>query len=54
MAEPSSVPVPPPPVTHVLETCLMVKDIKASTEFYKTTFNLDPFMDTVSVILTPA
>ncbi|KAK7905516.1 hypothetical protein LTR67_000239 [Exophiala xenobiotica] len=46
MAEPSSVPVPPPPVTHVLETCLMVNDIKASTEFYKTTFNLDPFMDT--------
>lgn len=41
----SSVPVPPP-ITHILETCLMVNDIKASTEFYKTTFNIAPFMDT--------
>lgn len=42
----SSAPVPPP-ITHILETALMVKDVRASTDFYRDTFNVKPFLDTV-------
>ncbi|EXJ55605.1 hypothetical protein A1O7_08533 [Cladophialophora yegresii CBS 114405] len=35
----------PPAISHILETCLMVKDIAASTDFYKTVFGIDPFMN---------
>ncbi|KIW99948.1 uncharacterized protein Z518_10876 [Rhinocladiella mackenziei CBS 650.93] len=34
----------PPPITHILETCLMVKDLDASVEFYKDVFNVEPFL----------
>ena len=37
--------VPPPPPTHVLETCLYVKDIAASVSFYSDTLGLTPFLD---------
>ncbi|KAK4940836.1 hypothetical protein LTR10_019108 [Elasticomyces elasticus] len=36
----------PPPISHVLETCLMVKDIKNSTSFYGKVFNIEPFLNT--------
>jgi hypothetical protein len=38
----------PPPITHILETCLMVKDIRASVDFYQDVFSIKPFLDTVS------
>ncbi|KAL4819958.1 Glyoxalase/Bleomycin resistance protein/Dihydroxybiphenyl dioxygenase [Aspergillus spinulosporus] len=34
----------PPPLTHVLETCLYVRDIQASTKFYENVLNIKPFM----------
>ncbi|KAL2416811.1 hypothetical protein ABEF95_005419 [Exophiala dermatitidis] len=37
---------PPPPITHILETCLQVKDLKASTAFYRDVLNVQPFLDT--------
>ncbi|KAL2436851.1 hypothetical protein ABEF95_014895 [Exophiala dermatitidis] len=41
-----SKPQPPPPITHILETCLQVKDLKASTAFYRDVLNVQPFLDT--------
>jgi hypothetical protein len=37
----------PPAITHILETALMVKDVAASTGFYKTVLNVEPFLDNV-------
>ncbi|KAL4739918.1 Glyoxalase/Bleomycin resistance protein/Dihydroxybiphenyl dioxygenase [Aspergillus similis] len=34
----------PPPLTHVLETCLYVRDIQASRKFYEDVLNSKPFM----------
>ena len=48
----ANVPIPPP-ITHILETCLMVKDIAASTKFYKDVFNVEPFMSSVSSFSSP-
>lgn len=39
---------PPPPPTHVLETALQVRDIAASTKFYRETLGVQPSLDTVS------
>jgi hypothetical protein len=39
---------PPPPPTHVLETALQVRDIAASTKFYKDILGVEPSLDTVS------
>jgi hypothetical protein len=39
----------PPAITHILETCLMVKDIAAATDFYKNIFGIDPFLNNVSL-----
>jgi hypothetical protein len=36
-----------PAITHVLETCLYVRSIADSVTFYKTVFNLEPFLETV-------
>ncbi|KAL4755624.1 VOC family protein [Aspergillus foveolatus] len=33
-----------PPLTHVLETCLYVRDIQASKKFYEDVLNIKPFM----------
>lgn len=43
---------PPPPPTHVLETALQVRDIAASTKFYKETLGVEPSLDTVSPVLS--
>lgn len=43
---------PPPPPTHVLETALQVRDIAASTKFYKETLGVEPSLDTVSQVPT--
>jgi hypothetical protein len=37
----------PPPISHILETCLYVRDISASANFYKETFQIEPFLQTV-------
>ncbi|KAJ9602798.1 hypothetical protein H2200_012578 [Cladophialophora chaetospira] len=34
----------PPAITHILETCLMVKDVGAATEFYKALLSVEPFL----------
>jgi catechol 2,3-dioxygenase-like lactoylglutathione lyase family enzyme len=47
MAENTTSPKPPA-ITHILETCLMVKDIRKSTDFYKTVLSVEPFLDNVS------
>ncbi len=39
----------PPAVTHVLETCLMMKDVPAATEFYKDILSVEPFLISVSI-----
>ncbi len=36
-----------PPISHVLETCLYVRDVSASVKFYKETFQIQPFLETV-------
>ncbi|KAL4752257.1 hypothetical protein BDW72DRAFT_192202 [Aspergillus terricola var. indicus] len=33
-----------PPLTHVLETCLYVRDIQASRKFYEDVLSIKPFM----------
>ncbi|KIW34031.1 uncharacterized protein PV07_00833 [Cladophialophora immunda] len=43
---PDSTSPKPPKITHILETCLMVKDVGAATEFYKNVFDVEPFMNT--------
>lgn len=45
----------PPPITHILETCLYVRSITKSVDFYKSVLGLDPFLETVSLLsLTPS
>ena len=39
----------PPVITHILETCLMVKDVSASINFYKSVFSIEPFLNNVSL-----
>ncbi|KAL5049270.1 hypothetical protein BDW71DRAFT_175600 [Aspergillus fruticulosus] len=34
----------PPPLTHLLETCLYVRDVQASRKFYEDALNIKPFM----------
>ncbi|KAH8698312.1 Glyoxalase/Bleomycin resistance protein/Dihydroxybiphenyl dioxygenase [Talaromyces proteolyticus] len=34
----------PPPISHILETCLYVRDVGASVDFYKSVLNSAPFM----------
>ncbi len=41
----------PPAIRHVLETCLMMKDVPAATEFYKNIFSIEPFLVSVSTPL---
>ncbi|KIY01184.1 uncharacterized protein Z520_02736 [Fonsecaea multimorphosa CBS 102226] len=36
----------PPKISHILETCLMVKDVGAATEFYRNLLDVEPFMNT--------
>jgi predicted enzyme related to lactoylglutathione lyase len=43
----------PPPLTHVLETCLYVRDIQASRKFYEDVLNIKPFMQSVCPPFTP-
>lgn len=46
MAQSSAV-LPPPPITHILETILMVRDMEKSAEFYRTVFNVEPMLSSV-------
>ncbi|EED21678.1 conserved hypothetical protein [Talaromyces stipitatus ATCC 10500] len=39
----------PPPISHILETCLYVRDIEASTNFYKSALNMEPFLNSPRV-----
>ncbi|KAL2851888.1 Glyoxalase/Bleomycin resistance protein/Dihydroxybiphenyl dioxygenase [Aspergillus pseudoustus] len=39
----------PPPLTHILETCLYVQDIAASVKFYQETLNIAPFLESPRV-----
>jgi len=39
----------PPPISHVLETCLYVRSLPTSVEFYQNTFNVEPFMNTACI-----
>ncbi|KAK2765360.1 hypothetical protein FQN54_008206 [Arachnomyces sp. PD_36] len=32
-----------PPISHILETCLYVKDVPAAAEFYKKALQIEPF-----------
>lgn len=43
----SSNPTSPPPISHILETCIYARDLAASVSFYKDVFNIRPFMETV-------
>ncbi|KAJ9654099.1 hypothetical protein H2201_009049 [Coniosporium apollinis] len=36
----------PPPITHILETCLYVRSITKSVDFYKSVLGLQPFLET--------
>ncbi|KAK2771915.1 hypothetical protein FQN52_005137 [Onygenales sp. PD_12] len=36
---------PLPPITHILETALYVRDLAASVKFYKEAFNISPFRE---------
>ncbi|KAJ9215121.1 hypothetical protein DTO166G4_3199 [Paecilomyces variotii] len=42
----SSNPSSPPPLSHILETCIYARDLSASVEFYKGIFNIKPFLET--------
>ncbi|KAK5059903.1 hypothetical protein LTR84_009786 [Exophiala bonariae] len=44
---------PPPPPTHVLETALQVRDVAASTKFYKETLGVEPSLDTPRMSVFP-
>ena len=35
----------PPPLSHILETILYVRDIEVSSKFYKDTFNVKPIVE---------
>ncbi|KAL2812946.1 Glyoxalase/Bleomycin resistance protein/Dihydroxybiphenyl dioxygenase [Aspergillus granulosus] len=39
----------PPPLTHILETCIYVRDIEASSKFYQETLNIIPFIESPRV-----
>jgi hypothetical protein len=39
---------PPAPLTHILETCIYVRDIEASARFYQETLNIAPFIESVT------
>ncbi|KAL5340190.1 Glyoxalase/Bleomycin resistance protein/Dihydroxybiphenyl dioxygenase [Aspergillus crustosus] len=39
----------PPPLTHILETCVYVRDLRASSDFYQTALNIKPFLDSPRV-----
>ncbi|KAL3707980.1 hypothetical protein TMatcc_005962 [Talaromyces marneffei ATCC 18224] len=39
----------PPPISHILETCLYVRDIEKSANFYKSALNMEPFLATPRV-----
>ncbi|KAL2010802.1 hypothetical protein VTN00DRAFT_3520 [Thermoascus crustaceus] len=42
----SKSPSPPlPPLSHILETCLYVRDLPASVKFYRDNFLLEPFLE---------
>ncbi|CEL05029.1 hypothetical protein ASPCAL06151 [Aspergillus calidoustus] len=40
---------PPAPLTHILETCIYVRDIEASARFYQETLNIAPFIESPRV-----
>lgn len=40
-----------PPLSHVLETCLYVRDLEKSARFYREALNIEPFMQSVSLII---
>lgn len=37
----------PPVISHILETCLYVRDVEKSANFYKSTLDMEPFLITV-------
>ena len=37
----------PPPLSHILETCVYVRDVKASSKFYQRALNIEPFAESV-------
>ncbi|PCG96516.1 Hypothetical protein PENO1_067900 [Penicillium occitanis (nom. inval.)] len=39
----------PPAISHILETCLYVRDIEKSANFYKSALNMEPFLTTPRV-----
>jgi catechol 2,3-dioxygenase-like lactoylglutathione lyase family enzyme len=44
---------PPPPPTHILETALQVRDVAASTKFYRETLGVEPALDTPRMSVFP-
>ncbi|PLB47465.1 hypothetical protein P170DRAFT_456348 [Aspergillus steynii IBT 23096] len=36
----------PPPLSHLLETCIYVRDVRTSSQFYQHALNLQPFSET--------
>ncbi|KAL2222396.1 Glyoxalase/Bleomycin resistance protein/Dihydroxybiphenyl dioxygenase [Thermoascus aurantiacus ATCC 26904] len=38
-----------PPLSHILETCLYVRDLKASVKFYRDNFLMEPFLESPRV-----
>lgn len=42
----------PPTITHILETCLSVRSMSESAEFYKKVLGLEPFLEAVSSLST--
>ncbi|KAL3462261.1 Glyoxalase/Bleomycin resistance protein/Dihydroxybiphenyl dioxygenase [Aspergillus heterothallicus] len=40
---------PLPPLTHILETCIYVRDIAASAKFYQETLGIAPFFESPRV-----
>lgn len=35
----------PPPLTHILETILYVRDLDVASKFYKDAFNVNPVVE---------
>jgi catechol 2,3-dioxygenase-like lactoylglutathione lyase family enzyme len=44
-------PPPPPLLTHILETCIYVRDVQASVKFYQETLGIAPFIESVTLRL---
>lgn len=42
-----------PPLSHILETCLYVRDLKASVKFYRDNFLMEPFLESVGTPTDP-